>query len=89
MAGEGLFTKRYLPKGSLVALFNGVRKREVNGVVSQTSAYKIGIDLFVMKNSSASGWFIHFLFFHAIGLTRTVDLDIPDGVESAQKYYLF
>ena len=47
MAGEGLFAKRYLPKGSLVALFNGVRKREVNGVVSQTSAYKIGTDLFL------------------------------------------
>ena len=60
-AGEGLFAKRYLPKGSLVALFNGVRKREVNGVVPQTSDYKIG-------------------------LTRLVDLDIPDGVESAKKY---
>ena len=59
MAGEGLFTKRYLPKGSLVALFNGVRKREVNGVVSQTSAYKIGIDLFLVKSSSADCCFIH------------------------------
>lgn len=48
-AGEGLFAKRYLPKGSLVAIFNGVRLREVNGVPGIRSDYKIclerGIDL--------------------------------------------
>ena len=48
-AGEGLFAKRNLPKGTLIALFNGVRKRDINGLPSATSAYKIcfvrGVDL--------------------------------------------
>lgn len=48
-AGEGLFAKRYLPKGSLVAIFNGVRKRQVAGIEAPFSHYKIclarGIDL--------------------------------------------
>ena len=44
-----------------MALFNGVRKREVIGIVPEMSDYKIG-------------------------LTRTVDLDIPKGVESAENY---
>ena len=30
-AGEGLFAKRPLSTGALVALFNGVRQREITG----------------------------------------------------------
>ena len=32
-AGEGLFAKRPLSTGALVALFNGVRQREITGRV--------------------------------------------------------
>ena len=62
-AGEGLFAKRYLPKGCLVAIFNGIRRREIDGVkeIDMISAYKIG-------------------------LTRGMDLDIPDWAISAKKY---
>ena len=42
-AGEGLFVKRYLEKGKLIAIFNGIRKRYVNGIVPQSSAYNIGL----------------------------------------------
>ena len=34
-AGEGLFAKRPLPTGALVALFNGVRQREITGMVRE------------------------------------------------------
>ena len=48
-AGEGLFAKRAIPKGTLIAIFNGVRKRDVNGSLGVHSPYKIafsrGVDL--------------------------------------------
>ena len=54
-AGEGLFAKRILPKGSLVAIFNGVRKRDINGLPSPNSAYKIcfirGVDLDIPESA--------------------------------------
>ena len=49
-AGEGLFAKRPIPKGTLIAIFNGVRKRdiELRGSLAH-SPYKIalkrGVDL--------------------------------------------
>ena len=36
------FTSLFYSKGSLVALFNGVRKREVIGIIPEMSDYKIG-----------------------------------------------
>ena len=52
-AGEGLFAKRALPKGTLIAIFNGVRKRDIEYGHNVTqlvhSPYKIalkrGVDL--------------------------------------------
>jgi len=44
-AGEGLFAKRFLPAGTLVALFNGIRQRE-SGFVKKPiefSDYRIGL----------------------------------------------
>ncbi len=56
LAGQGLFAKRRIPEGALVALFNGVRLRDNPGIfrtktTQQTedssapfSAYKIGLN---------------------------------------------
>ena len=49
-AGEGLFAKRPIPKGTLIAIFNGVRKRDIELRGSLVhSPYKIalkrGVDL--------------------------------------------
>jgi len=44
-AGEGLYAKRELPAGTLVALFNGIRQREVGYAKKMTefSDYRIGM----------------------------------------------
>ena len=48
-AGEGLFVKRFVNKGTLIAVFNGIRRREVIGIADIKSDYKIclnrGMDL--------------------------------------------
>ncbi len=45
LAGEGLFAKRFLPAGSLIALFNGIRQRETGFVkkIRDFSDYRIGL----------------------------------------------
>ena len=44
-AGEGLYAKRFLPAGTLVALFNGIRQRETGFTkkMHEFSDYRIGI----------------------------------------------
>lgn len=44
-AGEGLFAKRFLPAGTLVALFNGIRQRESGFIKNprEFSDYRIGL----------------------------------------------
>lgn len=44
-AGEGLYAKRFLPAGTLVALFNGIRQRETGYVkkMAEFSDYRIGM----------------------------------------------
>ena len=44
-AGEGLYAKRFLPAGSLIALFNGIRQREVGYTkkMQEFSDYRIGM----------------------------------------------
>jgi histone-lysine N-methyltransferase SETD7 len=44
-AGEGLFAKRFIPAGTLVALFNGIRQRETGIMKKMTefSDYRIGM----------------------------------------------
>jgi histone-lysine N-methyltransferase SETD7 len=44
-AGEGLYAKRFLPAGTLVALFNGIRQRETGMMkkMHEFSDYRIGI----------------------------------------------
>ncbi len=43
-AGEGLFAKQRLEPGSLIAIFNGVRIRQITGVATVASAYKIHLN---------------------------------------------
>ena len=43
-AGEGLFAKRSMPSGALLAIFNGIRLREITGIPFVTSNYKISVD---------------------------------------------
>ena len=43
-AGEGIFTKRMIPSGSLVALYNGTRQRDPPNVMPQFSDYRLELD---------------------------------------------